>query len=138
MRDRWLSGMVAALSALALVGSVLFALTRGPDTGQAQATEPDGVSDAVPEGDAPMDEASPGAAPAAEEAADAPSGPAVFKARCKRCHSLEETVELIKKQPADKREPWLTRLLARHFPPPPEERPALVKYLLEETARSER
>jgi hypothetical protein len=130
MRDRWMGGMVVGLSGLALAASVLFACTRASDVSQAQAAEP-------PQAEVPVaeTEAREEPAPARKHAED---GATVFKARCERCHSLEETVDLIKKQPADKREAWLAQLLARHFPPPAHERPPLVKYLLEETARSGR
>jgi cytochrome c5 len=136
MRDRWLTAMVLALSALALVGSVLFACTRSADGSAAeQTTQPASVTGVQA---APKAEPAGDPAQAPEESAAGPSCAAVFDARCKRCHSLEETVGLVRKQPADKREPWLTELLGRHFPPPVPERPALVRYLLAETARSER
>jgi mono/diheme cytochrome c family protein len=136
MRDRWMSGLVAALSLVALVGSVLFAWSRGADTTLAQPSEPIAEAELAAAAE-PMAEPTADDAPA-EPTADKPSGRAVFEARCKRCHSLEETVDYIKKQPKDKREPYLTRLLGRHFPPPPEERPALVQYLLEATARTDK
>jgi mono/diheme cytochrome c family protein len=129
MRDRWMGGMVVGLSGLLLAASVLFACTRASD-GQAQAAEP-----AQAEAPASPTEATEEPTPASKHAEE---GAAVFKARCVRCHSLEETVDYIKKHPRDKRESYLTDLLARHFPPPARERPALVKYLLEETARSAR
>jgi cytochrome c5 len=141
MRDRWLTGMVVALSALTLVASVLFACSRGGDEEASSTTQPASITGAKPQ--APVAQPTPestATAPARAEpqAADAPSGAAVYKARCARCHSLEEAVGLIKKKPAPEREAWMTQLFTRHFPPPVKERPPLIRYLLEETARAER
>lgn len=125
MRERWMMGMVVGLSMLAVVGSVVFASSRSspekdasPGTresvGTLGAPEPGRIDDT--------------------RAAEEPSGTAVFDKSCRRCHSLEEAVAFVEEQAADEREGYLTKLLDRHFSPPPEQRPVLVRYLIAEIA----
>ena len=116
MRDRYMIFFVVVVSALAAGGSALFAATRAADEVGAPAIE----ANALDEGAPPV----------------AKSGAQVFEARCQRCHTLAAVVDLTRAQPAEKQRPWLTDLVARHYPPPKAEQPALVDFVLDAVARA--
>jgi len=121
--------LVAGLSVLALAASVVFASSREAPPEEASTPAAVEVTALEAPEPSPLHEA---------PATAAPAGQAVFDARCKRCHSLDEAVALVKKQPEAKRMEYLTKLLDRHFPPPPAERPGLVQYLYAETMRAKK
>jgi len=58
-----------------------------------------------------------------------PDGQRVFAQRCSSCHTVPRLMTILKKHPADGREAYLRQVLERHYPPPPEERAALIAWL---------
>lgn len=128
MRDQWMVGFVVAVSAIALAGSVLFAVTRPS-------------AESIPADD---DEAGTGSATRSSRETRAEdteegttgalaAGKVVFEKRCTRCHTVDEIVDYVREQPETERTAWLERLLSLHYPPPKNERPSLIDYLIQST-----
>lgn len=67
---------------------------------------------------------------AACSAATPPDGQSAFTQRCSKCHSVQKLAPAIQKQPVSERQAWLQRFLERHYPPPQDERAAIIEYLL--------
>lgn len=123
MRDRWMVNLVIALSALAMASAIAFACSR--------TVPPEEVSPGTPDTNGGIGTPEQGG-PEETRAADVSSGPVMFETRCSRCHSLVDVVAFVEERAADEREGYLTKLLDRHYPPPPEQRPVLVQYLIAE------
>lgn len=65
-------------------------------------------------------------------AAEPVDGQRVFARRCASCHTVPKLSAEIRKDPAATREAELLRFLERHYPPPKEDRAALVAWLLKQ------
>jgi mono/diheme cytochrome c family protein len=65
-------------------------------------------------------------------AAEPVDGQKVFARRCASCHTVQKLTAEIRKDPAATREAELLRYLERHYPPPREDRAALVAWLLKQ------
>lgn len=65
-------------------------------------------------------------------AAEPVDGQKVFERRCASCHTVPKLAAEIRKDPAATREAKLLRYLERHYPPPKEDRAALVGWLLKQ------
>lgn len=66
-------------------------------------------------------------------AAEPVDGQRVFARRCASCHTVQKLTAEIRKDAAATREAELMRYLERHYPPPREDRAALVAWLLKQT-----
>lgn len=64
------------------------------------------------------------------ETAPAGDGAAEFEARCGRCHDRGSIAAWAQAHPgAEARAEWLATVLQKHFPPPAQERDAIIGYV---------
>lgn len=129
MREQWLKWFVIALSGTAVVAATLFAIVRSgpgdapselPPSSPSVSGDPGSLTDAG-RVDASRDEG-----PEAQSEKTA----AIFTRRCGHCHTQDEVVGAIARQPASRRDNWTSDLLSRHHPPTDSEHEALVDYLV--------
>lgn len=64
-------------------------------------------------------------------ASESDRGETAFQAQCGECHGVRDIAYWTRQRPdAAEREAWLDRFLKRHYPPPEDEKQAIIDYIL--------